>query len=578
MLNPLTYYRLARWCHAHRIPFLPRLIQRLSVLVFHCYIPYTVEIGDGFELGYWGLGVVIHPNVKIGRNVFVAQCVTIGGRSQAPGVPTIEDNVFIAAGAKILGDIVVGEGSVVGANAVVIRSVPPRSIVGGVPARIIRQNINVEDYTGWPKKSLRPRNRTAPNIDPATDRATRVFYLVESFDLGGSEHQAAEVARRMNSPQYRVTVGCLSQSGPFLESVRQAGIPVVEFHPGGALLGLRGVYQLVRLAWFLRRGRFDVVHTHDLYSTLMGVPAAWLARVPLIVSSRRDLGSWWWYTPRNKRFLKSIQHLGTMVVANSTAVRDYLVKEEGYGPEFVTIIRNGIDVERFKAASPSAESFFPNLTNTSKLIGVVANMNVETKGHVDLIEAASIVCRAHAESRFLLVGGGRERPNLERKVDELKLRDRVSFLGRREDVPNLLRCCALSVLPSWAEGLPNVVLESMAAGVPVVATRVGGTEEIIEDGVHGLLVPPHEPPALAEAILHILQDGELAQRLASAGQERVQTCFSFERTLSELRKLYESGLQPRHSASRKGHRRKWRQADRVPSSAEQAEFAEPKVD
>ena len=401
--------------------------------------------------------------------------------------------------------------------------------------------MNVKDSSGWPPKPSSSRNRIAP--DPESGRVARVFHLVESFNLGGTEHQAAEVARRMNSHQYRVTVGCLVQSGPFLESVRQAGVPVVEFHPAGALLSLRGVYQLVRLAWFLRRGRFDVVHTHDVYSTLIGVPAAWLARVPLIVSSRRDLGCWWWYTPRNKKVLKFVQHLGRVVVANSAAVRDYLVREEGYSLGFVTIIRNGIDVEPFVTASPSSEKFFPDLSSKSKLIAVIANMNFESKGHADLIEAASIVCRAHAESRFIFVGDGRERPSLERRVDELKLRDRVSFLGHRDDVPSLLRCCALSVLPSWTEGLPNVILESMAAGVPVVATRIGAMEEIIEDGVHGLLVPPHDPRALAESILRILQDDELAQKLASAGQERVRTCFSFERTLSELQKLYELGLQ-----------------------------------
>ena len=435
--------------------------------------------------------------------------------------------------------------------------------------------MKIKDSSGWPPKPSPPRNRSAPHIDPESGRVARVFHFVESFNLGGTEHQAAEVARRMNSQQYRVTVGCLSQSGPFLESVRQAGIPVVEFHPGGALLSLRGMYQLVRLAWFLRRGKFDVIHTHDVYSTLMGVPAAWLARIPLIVSSRRDLGRWWWYTPRNKKILKFVQHLGRVVVANSAAVRDYVIKEEGYSPEFVKIIRNGVDVEPFLTASPSPEKFFPDLSNKSKLIAVIANMNVETKGHVDLIEAASIVCRTHAESRFLLVGDGRERPSLERKVDELKLRDRVSFLGRREDVPNLLRCCALSVLPSWTEGLPNVVLESMAAGVPVVATRICATEEIIEDGVHGLLVPRREPRALAESILRILHDGELAERLARAGRERVRACFSFERTVSELRRLYELGSQSRFSASRKARRKKWGEADRVPSSVKQVELPEP---
>ena len=95
--------------------------------------------------------IVVHARVKMGRNVFLSHCVTIGGRSGRPDVPTIKDNVYIAPGAKVLGNIVVGEGSVIGANAVVIRDVPPRSIVAGVPAKVIRQNIEVREYTGWPK-------------------------------------------------------------------------------------------------------------------------------------------------------------------------------------------------------------------------------------------------------------------------------------------------------------------------------------------------------------------------------------------------------------------------------------------
>jgi len=137
---------------------LPRIIEKFNVLVFHCYIPYQAEIGEGFEVGYWGIGVVIHPRTKIGQNVFVSNGVTIGGRNELPNVPRIENNVFIATGAKVLGDITIGQGSIIGANAVVIRSVPPRSIAVGVPARISRENINVRDYTGWPK-SLPPENQ-----------------------------------------------------------------------------------------------------------------------------------------------------------------------------------------------------------------------------------------------------------------------------------------------------------------------------------------------------------------------------------------------------------------------------------
>ena len=105
MFNPVAYYRLARWLYLRGIPLLPRIIEKLSFLVFHCYIPYQAEIGEGFEVGYWGVGVVIHPRVRIGQNVFVSNGVTIGGRNELPNVPRIEDNVFIATGAKVLGTL-----------------------------------------------------------------------------------------------------------------------------------------------------------------------------------------------------------------------------------------------------------------------------------------------------------------------------------------------------------------------------------------------------------------------------------------------------------------------------------------
>ena len=124
---------------------------------------------------------------------------------------------------------------------------------------------------------------------------------------------------------------------------------------------------------------------------------------------------------------------------------------------------------------------------------------------------------------------------------EAGLESNFVFLGRRNDVPQLLACCDLSVLPSEAEGLPNSVLEAMAAGLPVVATCVGGSSEVIIDGVNGLLVPPGDGQALAEAILRILQDSTLARRLAQAGQQRVRTHFGFDRLIGELEKLYATG-------------------------------------
>jgi glycosyltransferase involved in cell wall biosynthesis/serine acetyltransferase len=544
MLNPVSYYRLARWLYLRRIPLLPRVIGRLSVLLFHCYIPCTVEIGEGFEVGYWGMGIVIHPQVKIGRNVFVAHGVTIGGRNESPNVPRIEENVYIATGAKVLGDVTIGSGSIIGANAVVIRTVPPRSIAVGIPARISRENIDVREYTGWPKSPVACKGQSeVRKSPPASESGARVFHMVNSLDMGGSEHQMVEVALRQRAAGYHVVVGCLSLKGPLLAVLRQAGVTVVEFNPKGGFFRPSGIYQIVRLTWYLRGHPCDVVQAHDLYSTLLGVPAAWLARVPVILSSRRDLAHWWWYTPRRRNFLRHIQSLSTFVIANSQAVRDFLVHEDGFDPSLIRVVRNGVDFEKFANAVRVREKLFPDLPREAKLIAVVANMNVATKGHLDLIHAAAEVCRDYPETIFLLIGDGAERPRIESMAGELGLRHSVRFLGRRNDVPLVLACCDLSVLASWAEGLPNSVLEAMAAGLPVVATRVGGTPEIIEDEVSGLLVPPRNSHALAQAILRLLRDPNLAQALARAARERAQLQFSFERLLSELDNLYTESRQ-----------------------------------
>lgn len=138
MLNALTFYRLARYFQRLNIPILPRLFEKLILLVFRCVVPVRCEIGQGSELGYGGIAVVIHERAHIGRHVMISPCVTIGGRSGISGVPIIDDEVFIGAGAKILGDVTIGKGATIGANAVVLQSVPAGAVVAGVPARVIR--------------------------------------------------------------------------------------------------------------------------------------------------------------------------------------------------------------------------------------------------------------------------------------------------------------------------------------------------------------------------------------------------------------------------------------------------------
>jgi serine O-acetyltransferase len=165
-MNVMTLYRIGHWCHRRRIPILPGLLHRLIFLLFNSSIPMSAEIGEGTILCYGGMGVVLHHHCRIGRHVVIAQQVTVGGRSRRGDVPLIEDHCYIGAGARILGPIRIGAGSVVGANAVVLEDVPPRSVVVGVPARVVRSGIEISEYCD--QTSLRePRSAVGSHVEAA---------------------------------------------------------------------------------------------------------------------------------------------------------------------------------------------------------------------------------------------------------------------------------------------------------------------------------------------------------------------------------------------------------------------------
>jgi len=137
-MTAIQLYRLANRLHKRRVPVLPWVLEKVILFAFRCVVPLKCDIGEGTELGYGGIAVVIHERARIGKNVIISPCVTIGGRSQIFDVPVIEDEVFIGAGAKILGPVTIGKGATIGANAVVLESVPPGSVAVGVPARVVR--------------------------------------------------------------------------------------------------------------------------------------------------------------------------------------------------------------------------------------------------------------------------------------------------------------------------------------------------------------------------------------------------------------------------------------------------------
>ena len=363
----------------------------------------------------------------------------------------------------------------------------------------------------------------------------RVFFLVDSFNVGGTETQAVELALRLDPAAYEITLGCLKQEGPLLARLNGSAVKVLEFHPRGGFDSPGGIYQLARMQNFLRKERFDVVHTHDLWSNLIGVPAAKMAGVPVIISSQRDLSHDPWYKTTKGRLLRAVQRGSTAVLTNAQAIRAGLIEDEGFPPKRVRVIFNGVDVNRFQTVQPDRDRLFPG-TQGQKLVVLVGNMHSDVKGQPTVIVAASRVLQQFPQTRFVFVGDGERRADFERQAAAYE--KTFIFLGRRTDIPEILAACDIALLPSAAEGMPNAVLEYMAAGLPTIASCVGGNAEAIEDGVNGLLIPPGDPGSLAVALVLMLGDDELAQRLARNAQQSVRERFSFESLTRNIDSLY----------------------------------------
>ena len=382
--------------------------------------------------------------------------------------------------------------------------------------------------------------RTGPRI-----RTTRpkIFFLLDSLNIGGTEIQAFELAIRLDPERYEITFGCLRAQGPLLEKLSRS-VRIVEFYPAGGVDSVKGMYQVLRLARFLRRDRFQIVHTHDLYSNLLGIPAAVLAGVPVIISSQRDLGHFGVYQTRRRGWLRRLQKRSAAVVTNSNAVRDAMLAEGSFAPEKIRVIYNGVAALRFRSGLRDRYWIMPN-SDREKWIVLVGNMHSDVKGHPWFIEAAGEVLREFPQSRFVLVGDGALRGEFEARASQAGVRERFLFMGSSDEVPKILGCCDIAVLPSKSEGFPNALLEYLAAGLPTVATSVGGNVEIVRDGETGLLVQPENSSELAKALLRLLRDPDFAAGLGGKGREFVASEFSFQRMIESTDQLYTELLHSR---------------------------------
>jgi glycosyltransferase involved in cell wall biosynthesis len=231
-------------------------------------------------------------------------------------------------------------------------------------------------------------------------------------------------------------------------------------------------------------------------------------------------------------------------IAVSDEVKNRLRDDLGVAASKLSVVHNGIRLDPFD--EPFDAEFRASLEQGAArpIVFTPARLH-DQKGHDYLLDAAASV----PDAVFLLAGDGPARERLERKAHALGIADRIRFLGHRQDVARLLIHCDLFVLPSLYEGLPLTALEAMAAGKPVIATKVGGTDEIVLNGVTGVLVPPANSEQLAAAINSLLSNPQRANRLAEAGRNRVRRMFSAEAMVRGVQNVYEELLQPARSGS-----------------------------
>lgn len=372
----------------------------------------------------------------------------------------------------------------------------------------------------------------------------RVLQFLADFNIGGTERHVLGLVASLDPSRFSPVMACLKRRGPFLEAVESARIPLVEYRVE-SFLSPRAAMSQLRFWSDLRREETHIVHTYGFYANLFGILPARLARRPLVVASIRDTGA------HLDRLKKSLQRSSCMLadhlIVNAEAVRKWLI-EEGYPARKLTVIRNGIPV-RPRVLRSGAFHRESGLGPDNPLVGVVARLNA-VKGVEFFLEAAAVIAARNDRVRFVVIGDGPLRPALEGRARGLGLERKVLFTGFRTDVANILPELSVSVLPSLSEGLPNTVLESMAAGVPVVCTRVGGTGEIITDGDNGLLVEPGDSAALACAIGEILDQPALGRRLGESGRARIERDFSERDAANRTEQLYLNLLAAKRARAR----------------------------
>lgn len=363
----------------------------------------------------------------------------------------------------------------------------------------------------------------------------RVCYVIPSLQVGGTERQLLALMKGLIR-NHELTVVCTREAGALVGDARRMGVYVHELNgSGGWDFTMRR-----RIRHIFRSHRPDVVHTFMFGFDLAANRAARETGVPVVISSRRQLATW--KKPRHIRVQRKANQLVDCIVANSNAVAEFAAAQEGLEIDRYRVIPNGIDADAFVSAADLHQVRLRfKIPFHTQVVGMVANFS-PVKDHAFFLAIAEELMRRRADVHFLLVGSGPLRDEVMTRIRKQGWTDRFTRVAAIEEVPDLYNVMSVSVLCSKVEGFPNAVIESMAAGRPVVAAAVGGIPEVIEDGVTGRLVQTRTATAFADAIEQVLDREKESAAMAARAAVYVRSTLNMDRMVDAYRDLYREML------------------------------------
>lgn len=365
--------------------------------------------------------------------------------------------------------------------------------------------------------------------DVAAPRRLRLLFVVTRLDVGGVPEHIMILTGHL-AATYDITVACREVIAPHRERLERAGVRIVLIDFSRLPNPLRDLRALLRLADFIRRERFDIVHSHMSKGALMGGVAGRLARAPIVINTAHNFG----VLALQNLALRTLFRLYDkalfawtidQLITVSRWQKDQIVTEGLVPAGKATTIWNGINTELFRQRAQKGPSRRDLGIAEDAIVVVTVARLVWFKAIDVLIQAVSML-EVSNNVQFLVVGDGVLKQQLERLIQTKGLTGQVRLLGERHDVPGLLGLADIFALPSVSEGMPIAIMEAMAVALPVVATAVDGTPELVMEGETGLLVPPRDPIAFAAALKQLLADPALRRELGKAGQVRMDSCFS----------------------------------------------------